>query len=129
MSDHGEGARVENAASARGRPFRPGNPGRRPGSRNRRTALAERLMQDELEDVVRSVITAARDVDMAAAKISLDRLAPVRRGRPVVFDLPAGTDAAALAARFDALLRAVAGGVLTPEEGQAVAALLEARRR
>jgi hypothetical protein len=122
-------ARVLNAGSTRGRPFGPGNPGRRPGSRNRRTTLAERLMQEDLEDVVRAVITAARGGDMVAARIIMDRLVPVRRGRPVQFDMPGGMDASGLAAAFDALVRAVAGGELSPEEGQAVAGILEARRK
>jgi hypothetical protein len=86
-------------------------------------------MGDDLEAVVRAVTIAARCGDMAAAKIILDRLAPIRRGRPVVFDLPTGTDAAGLAEGFDALLRAVASGELTPEEGASVATLLEARRK
>ncbi len=109
--------------------FKPGNPGRPRGARNKRTLLAEKIMSDDLEAIARAVTTAARGGDMVAARIILDRLAPVRRGRPVQFDLPTGSDAAALANGFDALLRAVAGGELTPEEGAAVAALLDARRK
>jgi len=61
---------------------------------------------------------------MTAARIIFDRIAPIRRGRPIRFDLPLGTDAAGIAAAFDAVLRATADGELTPEEGASVAAVL-----
>jgi hypothetical protein len=120
---------VKNGAKTRGRPFQPGNPGRPKGARNKRTLLAEQTMAEDLEGVARAVVAAAQDCDMAAARIVLDRLAPVRRGRPVHFDLPAGTDAAGLSAAFDAVLIAVADGQITPEEAASVATLLEARRK
>jgi hypothetical protein len=120
---------VNNARKTPGKPFPVGNSGRPKGSRNRRTLLAEKIMHEDLEEVARAVTAAAKQGDMQAARIVMDRLAPVRRGRPVVFDLPSGRDAAGLADGFDALLQAVAGGELTPEEGAAVANLLEARRK
>ena len=121
--------RVNNARSAPGRPFPPGNPGRAKGSRNRRTVLAEQLMQDDPEGVVEAVIRAAKSGDMVAARLVLERLAPARKGRPVTFRLPPDVDAAGLAVVFASVLRAVAEGELTPEEGQAIAGLLEARRK
>ena len=66
---------------------------------------------------------------MTAARIVLDRLAPVRRGRPVQFNLPDADTAEGLSTAFAAVLRAVAGGELTPEEGMAVSSVLEARRK
>ena len=47
----------------------------------------------------------------------------------MTFDLPARADAGGLSAAFDVVLQAVACGELTPEEGQAVAAVLESRRK
>lgn len=121
--------RVKNARSTRGRPFPPGNPGRAKGSRNKRTLLAEQLMGDDLQGVVKAVIAAAKSGDMVAARLVLERLAPARKGRPVTFRLPADVDAAGLAAVFSAVLRAVSEGKVSPEEGQAIAGLLEARRK
>jgi hypothetical protein len=64
-----------------------GNPAGKPkGARHRTTLLAERLMQDDAEKIVNAVLTAARNGDMMAAKIILDRIAPVRRSSS--FDLP-----------------------------------------
>ena len=85
---------AENAAAKqRGRPFRrgmSGNPHGKPaGTRHRVTLLAEGMMQDDAEDVVRAVLTAAKAGDMVAARLVLDRIVPPRRGRPVAFALPA----------------------------------------
>ena len=118
------------ADKTRGKPFGPGNPGKPKGARHCTTILAEKLMQDDVEGIVKAVVTAAKAGDMAVCRIVLDRLAPVRRGRPVTFDLPPGAeDAGGLAAAFDAVLSAVAVGELTPEEGASVATVLEARRK
>lgn len=119
----------KNAGTTRGRPFQPGNPGRPAGSRNRVTEMAEKLMADDAADVVRAVIEAARGGDMTAARLVLDRIAPPRKGRSVSIDLPPVSTASDVAAAMGAVVAAVADGRLTPEEGQAVAALLESRRK
>lgn len=79
--------------------------------------------------MLRAVVTAARAGDMRAADILLSRLWPASKGRPVVLDLPAMERAADLPRALGAVAAAVAAGELTPEEGQAVAAVLEAQRR
>jgi Family of unknown function (DUF5681) len=70
-----------------------GNPAGKPrGARHKATIFAERLMQDDIEKIVGAVLTAARNGDMMAAKIVLDRLAPVSRRQCVSFDLPQDRD-------------------------------------
>jgi Family of unknown function (DUF5681) len=114
-------------------PFAPGqsgNPrGRRPGVRLRITVLAEKLMQNDVPDVVRSVVAAARGGDMVAARLILERIVPVRRGSPVALKLPLVDRPADLVAALAAVTEAVSTGELTPDEGQAVAAILEGQRR
>jgi len=57
-----------------------GNPAGKPkGARHKTTLLAERLLLDDVEKIVNAVLTAARNGDMTAAKIILDRIAPVSR--------------------------------------------------
>ena len=112
------------------KPGQSGNPaGRKKGMRRRITVAAERLMEDDAENVVRSVLAAARDGDMAAAKLVLERIVPLRRGRPVEVALPPIQSPADLTAATAAVVAAVGSGELTPEEGQAVGALLEAHTR
>ena len=113
------------APKRRGRPFAPGNPGRPKGARNQITVLTEGLLNEDVEAVVRSVIEAAKAGDMTAARIILDRVLPVRKGRPVRFELPTGEGPSELAEALSAVLTAVAQGELTPEEGNNVAAMLE----
>src|SRR4051794_31816771 len=116
MVDH-----VNNDPKTRGRPFQEGNSGRPVGSRNKRTLLAEQILGQDLEAVARAVSNAAQNGDMQAARIILDRLAPIRRGRPVQFEMPASLDAAGISEAFATILRSMAQGELTPEEGTAVA--------
>src|SRR3954470_21206699 len=112
--------RVNNERKTRGRPFQERNPGRPFGSRNKRTLFAEQIMGEDLGAVARAVSNAAQNGDMQAARIILDRLVPIRRGRPVLFEMPTILDAAGIAEAFATVLRSMAGGELTPEEGTAV---------
>jgi hypothetical protein len=50
--------------------------------------LAEKLMEDDAEDIVRAVVSAAKAGDPTAMQLCIERLAPVRKGRPITFDLP-----------------------------------------
>jgi hypothetical protein len=75
------------------------------------------------------VVEAAKGGDMRAADILLRRLWPERKGRPVNVELPALDGARGVAAALGAVAEAVAGGDLSPEEGQAVASVLETQRR
>ena len=81
----------------------------------------------EADQLAREV--AARTGGMRAADILLRRLWPERRGRPVALDLPDVTTPAGPVGALGAVARAVAHGDLGPEEGRAVAGVLEAQRR
>ena len=107
-----------------------GNPAGKPkGVRNRATMMAEKLMEDDAEEVVRSVIAKAKEGDMAAARLIIERIAPARKGRPVVLDLPDAKTSADLAAAMAALVRALAGGEVTPDEAATIAGVFEIRRK
>jgi hypothetical protein len=118
-----------NAPTTRGRPFAKGNPGRPKGARHRTTLLAEKLMQSDAKAIVEAVVTAAKNGDMTAARIVLDRIAPARRDSTVRFDLPEIDSVEDIASAMGAVLAAVASGEMTPSEGQAIAALLGQQRQ
>jgi hypothetical protein len=87
-------------------------------------------MEGDARVIVRAVLLAASTGDMAAARMVLDRVLPVSRDRHLTpFDLPATDTAAGIAEAQAAVVAAVAGGELRPSEGQALADLLELRRR
>jgi hypothetical protein len=113
----------------RGNPFRKGqsgNPAGKPkGARHKTTLLAEKLMQDGAEAVVKAVVDAAKGGDMTAARLVLDRIAPARRDSPVTFELPKIETAGDAIAASAAVLNAVAGGELTPDEAASVLRLVE----
>lgn len=85
---------AENTAQKQqiGRPFEPGqsgNPAGRPkGSRNKATLAVEVLFDGEAEVITRKAIELAKNGDLAAIRLCLDRIAPPRKDRPVLFALP-----------------------------------------
>ena len=108
-----------------------GNPAGRPrGSRHEALKALDAIGADGAAEVMKAVVTAAKAGDMRAAEILLRRLWPERKGRPVPIDLPAiGTTTAGIVAALGAVVDAVGAGDLSPEEGQAVAAIMETQRR
>ena len=100
-----------------------GNPAGKPkGARHKTTLLAERLMQDDVGEIVRAVVTAARNGDMTAAKIILDRIAPVRRSNS--FDMPRIESRDDVGLARVAVLDAVSDGVLTAGDAMDVFELI-----
>ena len=123
----------EIAGRMQGGQFAPGvsgNPaGKKLGARARATRLAEKLMGDDCEKVVRAVIEAAKGGDMTAAKIILDRIAPPCRGRRVRLNLPQIVGAADVAQASSAVVDAMSRGVISAEEAQAAAVVLKHHRK
>ena len=66
---------------------------------------------------------------MVALRLCLERAAPLRKGRPVVVDLPPIDTAKGIVGSVGAVVDAVGEGTLTPEEGQTVASILDTPRR
>lgn len=120
---------AEKSGSNQGGRFQPGqsgNPAGKPkGARHKTTLLAEKLMQDDAEDVVNAVITAAKSGDMTAARIVLDRIAPARRDNPVSFPLPKIESAADASMAMASVLSAVADGEISPSEAEQIARMIE----
>jgi hypothetical protein len=109
---------------------RSGNPSGRPvGSRNRASVWLDRIAEDQAADLLRIVMRRARSGDMRAAAIVLSRCWPQRNGGRVRFDLPPLHSTADLPRAIAAILQRIADGTLSPEEGAAVAAVLEQHRR
>jgi hypothetical protein len=106
----------------RGRPFAKGNGGRRLGTRNRATLLANALLEGEQEELVRTGKELAKAGDPQMLKFFLDRFLP--KERTVKIDLPPIENRRDLAVAYAVIVRAVGAGELTPAEGSAIAALL-----
>jgi hypothetical protein len=109
--------------------FLPGNPGRPKGARHAALVALEAIGQDHAENVLRKAIELAEAGDVRAIEIILRRFLPERKGRPVAFSLPELRTAEDPVRATSAIAAAVAAGDLTPEEAQAVAAVVETHRR
>jgi hypothetical protein len=62
---------------------------------------------------------------MAALRLCLDRILPVRKDRPVTFALPAITGASDAAAAMSSILATVSSGDITPSEAAEVSKLID----
>lgn len=99
-------------------------PGRKKGSKNRVTAAIEALMEGEAEAISRKCVSLALKGDTTAMKLVLDRIAPVRKGRPIPKLEKHESESS-----IEALLRAVLEGEISPDEGREVVGLIEGAAR
>jgi hypothetical protein len=112
------------------KPGKSGNPKGRPqGSRNKATLALEALLEGEGEAITRKAVDMALQGEMAAIKLCLDRLVPVRKDAPVSFDMPSMTNASDSAAAMSGVLQALASGDITPGEASSVAGVIETFRK
>jgi hypothetical protein len=111
----------------RGRPFEKGNGGRRPGSRNRTTLVAEALLKGEEVELVRKAIELAKAGDGPMLKFLLDRILP--KERSVHVDLPPMDRSSDAVDALAAVIDAVGAGQIAPSEGSALASLVAAYAR
>jgi hypothetical protein len=128
-----ENTAAKQPGRGQGRPFskgQSGNPKGKPaGSRNAVTILAEKLLDDDAEEITKAVIAAAKGGDPTAMRLTFERIAPLRKGRPMQVDLPVIEKAADLPKALGELFRLVGEGLITPDEASALGAMLETQRR
>src|SRR4051794_16149273 len=125
MAPPGKNAGSTQAERVRGRPFSPGNPGRRRGTRNKTTLAVDLLLDGEAEALTRKAVEMALDGDTVALRLCLDRIAPARKDRHVPFALPPIATAADAVSASSALVAAVADAELTPSEAAELGKLVE----
>lgn len=132
------GKKTESSANAEGKqgggkkwkPGQSGNPaGKKPGTRHRITLLAEKLLDEDGEDVVKKCIELAKGGDSAAIKLIMDRLIPPRKDRPVMIDLPLIENISDASRAMAMVSTAVAEGTVTPLEAQVLSGVLENYRK
>jgi hypothetical protein len=114
-----------------------GNPnGRIKGSRNRAALLADQIFDEKLfgEDnkaaaLVSKAIALAEGGDTTCMRLCFERMAPVRKDRPVCFELPKMAEAKDAVNASAAIIAAVASGELTPSEAADLSKLVESYAR
>ena len=109
----------------RGRPFKPGNPGRPPGSKNKTTRMAEQLVEGQAEQLVQKVLELAQGGNMTALRMVLDRVWPPRKGQPVNVVMPSINTSEDVLAAIASIWTAIRQGDLTPEEASALSIVID----
>lgn len=113
------------------KPGQSGNPaGKKPGTKNRIERPIIALMGQHAEAVAQRVIQEALGGDLQAARLVLERVSPAPKDRTVHLpDLPSTATAAGVSEAQQCILEAVAGGGITPSEGNTLSNILESRRK
>lgn len=103
-------------------PGESGNPAGRPrGARNKRTLLAESMLDRDGADIIEKLIRLAKGGDIVAIRMCIDRICPKQRDRPVPLDLPPMTTAADAAAAMGAIMQAIGDGDIGTQEAAELA--------
>jgi uncharacterized tellurite resistance protein B-like protein len=89
----------------------------------------EALLEGDAEAITKKVIEKAKDGDATALRLVFDRLLPLRRDRPVAFEVPPIESAADALVASQAVLDACADGTLSPSEAAQVAELIKGHVR
>ena len=111
-------------------PDQSGNPKGKPlGAKNHATRLAEKLIDGQVEALVRKAVELALSGDTTALKHCLERILPPRRDRPVSLTLPEIKISEDVIKSIATLEDAVGGEEITPSEGKAIIKVIEVYRR
>ncbi len=101
---------------------RRGSPKGKPkGARNKATLAAEALLDGEAEAITRKAIEKAKEGDMAAIRLCLERILPAIKSRPIEIDLPPVETAQDIQAAQGAVITAMARGEITPDDAGTIA--------
>ncbi|WP_439925675.1 hypothetical protein [Nitrobacter sp. JJSN] len=119
--------RANNAAKTRGRPFKPGNPGKPKGAKHKTTLFLENMTDEDRAAFVSMIIRQAARGCRASQKLIADRIEPTRKAR-VRFTLRPIATVDDVVAAFADIAAAVASGVLTLDEAAAASTIIEKTR-
>jgi len=109
---------------------RSGNPkGKSPGTRHKATQAALEPLGGDLKAITQECIRQAKEGNLMAVRLVLDKLIPNAKELPLSLSLPKVEGAVDLPAALSAVMAAVAQGEITPGEVQAVCSMLENYRR
>jgi hypothetical protein len=110
---------------ARGRPFKPGNPGRPPGSKNKITQMVEQLAEGQAEQLIQKVLELAQAGDVACLRMILDRLWPLRKGQPVNVVMPPINTPQDVVSAIASIWTGIRDGRLTPDEASTLSIVVD----
>lgn len=105
---------------------RSGNPlGRPRGVRNRATVLAEKLFEDDIEEICKQAIDQAKKGNIHAIKLILDRILPIKKEASIFIDLPNVNNAQDILEAVNRVMGAVCKGKASPSEGELLTKIID----
>lgn len=87
------------------------------------------MLDGQAQALTQKVVELALAGDMAALKLCIERLIPIRKDRAVHLPLPTIAGATDIPSGIAAVLQAVAEGELTPTEGHTLCSVFDLHRR
>jgi len=109
----------------RGRPFKPGNPGRPRGAKNKLTEFLEQIGEEQAPEILKKVAQQALAGDRTSQRMVLDRYCQPRKGRPVNVVMPPIETPEDLFAAIASIWTAICDGRLTPDEASALSVVVD----
>lgn len=107
-----------------------GNPfGRPKGIRNKAALLAENLFEGEIEGICRKVVEAAKQGNIQAIKIVLDRILPPKKEALICIDLPVIKVGSDILEAVGRVAEAVCQGKISPSEGEMLTRIIDRQAR
>ena len=103
--------------------------GRPKGARHKTTVAVEVLLDGEAEAITRKAIEKAKQGDMIAIRLCMDRIAPQRKDRHIAFSFPMMETAKDAAVAAASIVKNVAEGELTPSEAGELMKIVESFAR
>lgn len=106
-----------------------GNPSGRPKGSIDKRALLRLMLEPHAIELIATLVNQAREGNMQAMKLIIERIIPPARENPVELQLPALTDAEACSLAQAKIVTAVTNGQLMCSEANAISSLVENRRK
>jgi hypothetical protein len=121
-------APAERLPDGRFAPGNPGGPGRPRGAVSAAAAALDRAAVEVHRELMQVVLEQARAGNLEATKMLWARIWPVRRGRPIAFDVPAIGRADDVLPAKRAITEAVLSGDITANEARPILQVIDSQR-
>ena len=113
------------------KPGQSGNPdGKKPGTISKRTQLAK-LLEPHATDLINKAVELARNGDVNALRLCIERLLPKAKSETISMSLPNidYTKVPALLVLGAEIIHAISNQELTPEQGKTLTSVIETQRK
>lgn len=87
--------------------------------------MAQSLLENDVEAICTRLLIEAKEGNIQAIKIVMDRILPARKELPMALDLPEIKTPTDLLNAISAITSAVGSGIISPSEGEALSRIID----